>query len=65
MSEGDILSIQDREIGLGESAEVRINIARLPTHTEIDLPIYIFRGAKPGPSLLITASMHGDEINGT
>jgi predicted deacylase len=57
--------IQDREIGLGESAEVLVKIARLPTHTEIDMPVYVFRGKEPGPSLLLTASMHGDEVNGT
>ena len=49
----------------GERAEVRLNIAKLPSHTEIDLALFVYRGKEPGPTLLLTASLHGDEVNGT
>jgi len=48
----------------GEFREIDINIARLPSHTVIDTPIYVSRGPEDGPVLALTAGMHGDEING-
>jgi len=48
----------------GQEVNIDISISRLPTHTLIDLPVYVFRGKKEGPSLLLTAGIHGDEING-
>lgn len=56
--------INGTEINKGESKEVNLNIAKLPTHTMIDLPIHVYRAKKNGPILLITAGLHGDEING-
>lgn len=48
----------------GEFTEININIARLPSHTIIETPIYVSRGLEDGPVLALTAGMHGDEING-
>lgn len=48
----------------GEFKEIDINIARLPSHTIIDTPIYVSRGLEDGPVLALIAGMHGDEING-
>ncbi|HET6565040.1 MAG TPA: succinylglutamate desuccinylase/aspartoacylase family protein [Xanthomonadales bacterium] len=31
----------------------------------LDSPVFVARGAKQGPTLCITAGIHGDEINGT
>lgn len=59
------LVIQDYEILPGERKEISLTIARLPTHTEIHLPVYVFRGRNAGPVLLVTSSLHGDEVNGT
>lgn len=59
-----ILTINEVEIGLGEHKKVNINIARLPTYTNIDLAVHVSRGKKDGPVLLLTGGLHGDEING-
>jgi predicted deacylase len=56
--------IAGQEIMPGEFREIDINIARLPSHTVIDTPIYVSRGEVDGPVLALTAGMHGDEING-
>jgi predicted deacylase len=56
--------IGGEKIGPGEFRNVNINIARLPSHTQIDTPMYIYRGKKDGPTLALMAGMHGDEING-
>lgn len=60
----EVLSINRKKIGLGEQAEIFLKIARLPTYTTIDLPVYVFRGEEDGPVLLLTGGLHGDEING-
>lgn len=59
------LVIQDFEILPGERKDLFLTIARLPTHTEVQLPVYVFRGNHHGPVLLLTSSLHGDEVNGT
>lgn len=56
--------IAGSEIKPGEFKEININIARLPSHTLIDTPIYVSRGDEDGPVLALMAGMHGDEING-
>lgn len=58
------IKIAGHEIRPGEFKEIDINIARLPSHTLIDTPIYVSRGLEDGPVLALTAGMHGDEING-
>jgi len=58
------ITIAGHEIHPGEFKEIDINIARLPSHTVIDTPIYVSRGLEDGPVLALTAGMHGDEING-
>jgi len=39
-------------------------LAKLPSGTVIDLPVYIFRSKKKGPTVLLSGGLHGDEING-
>jgi len=39
-------------------------IAKLHTTTNVDVPVIIERSKKPGPTVLITAGIHGDEVNG-
>lgn len=48
----------------GENQLIDFNIAKLPSGTAIDLPVYMFRSKNPGPSLLLIGGLHGDEING-
>ncbi|MCC5933103.1 MAG: succinylglutamate desuccinylase/aspartoacylase family protein [Balneolales bacterium] len=60
----DIFEMKGQRVKPGDSAVISFRIARLPTHTQIDLPVYIFRGAEAGPVLLLTAGLHGNEING-
>ncbi len=56
--------IAGQEIAPGEFKEININIARLPSHTQIETPIYVSRSREDGPILGLIAGMHGDEING-
>ncbi len=61
--EQDIVILNER-IALGESKIVDFSIAKLYTATKVEIPIIIERSKIPGPTVLITAGIHGDEING-
>ncbi|MEL7834683.1 succinylglutamate desuccinylase/aspartoacylase family protein [Fodinibius sp. Rm-B-1B1-1] len=60
----DTITINDHEVAPGEQKEIQLNIARLPTYTNIDLPVHVFRSKEDGPTLLLTGGLHGDELNG-
>lgn len=49
----------------GEEKKIDVNIARLPSHSAIDISITVSRAKKPGPVLLLMGGLHGDEINGS
>lgn len=48
----------------GESKEVSFDLAKLHTTSTVDVPIIIERAKQPGPTILFTAGIHGDEVNG-
>lgn len=48
----------------GQSINIEIAIARLPSHTLIHLPVFIRSSKEGGPVVLISGGVHGDEING-
>ncbi len=56
--------INKEEIKPGETRSVEVNIAKLPSHSSIDLSITVSRAKKKGPVLLLSGGLHGDEING-
>lgn len=64
MSEKEVLEILGVKVALGESKTVYFNVAKLHTQNKIDVPVIIERSKKAGPTVLITAGIHGDEING-
>ncbi len=61
--ERDIVILNER-IALGESRTVDFSIAKLYTSTKVEIPIIVERSKIPGPTVLLTAAIHGDEING-
>ena len=63
-NENKTIVINGDEIKPGENKLVKINISRLPTGTLIDIPVHVFNAKKPGPTILLQAGLHGDEING-
>ena len=56
--------INGRTIGLGEQEMTRLNISTLPSGTNISIPVHVFRAPEDGPTILLMAGMHGDEVNG-
>lgn len=58
------ITILGETIEPGKSYELNFDVAKLHTASSIDVPIIIERSKKPGPTVLFTAGIHGDEING-
>ncbi|MFK7796660.1 MAG: succinylglutamate desuccinylase/aspartoacylase family protein [Aureispira sp.] len=54
----------DVDIAKGEHKIVNLDIARLHTGTTLNVPVIIERGLEDGPCVLLTAGIHGDEMNG-
>lgn len=57
-------SILGQEVLPGTGVELSMNVAKLHTHTPVQVPVFVERAEKDGPVLLLMAGMHGDEING-
>ena len=62
--DNDILTILGVSINPGESKEVNFDVANLHTSSPVNVPVIIERSKKPGPTVLFTAGIHGDEVNG-
>ncbi|WP_179339324.1 succinylglutamate desuccinylase/aspartoacylase family protein [Winogradskyella ludwigii] len=60
----NVLNILGTAVAPGKSAIVNFEVAKLHTRNTLEVPIIIERSKKPGPTVLMTAGIHGDEING-
>lgn len=58
------MKILGTEILPGSSHYLNMDIARLHTHTKIEVPVIVERAKTDGPCLLILGGIHGNEING-
>jgi len=58
------MTIQNNTIEPGQNAALRLSVGRLPSDTKIYLNVNVFRSKAAGPSVLLMAGVHGDEING-
>jgi predicted deacylase len=56
--------ILGEEIPPGKGAELNLDVARLHTRTPIQVPVIVRRAKVEGPTVLLMAGLHGDELNG-
>lgn len=56
--------IGGQSIAPGNRLRFEIPVARLPTGTHITLPIEVLHGPFEGPTVWVSAAIHGDELNG-
>jgi predicted deacylase len=54
----------NQKFSSGSRGVVEFDVARLPSGTLIHMPVHVFHGLKPGPVVLLSGGLHGDEING-
>ena len=58
------LTLLGEEIKAGTSRELNFSLAKLHTNTPVAVPIFVERSLYEGPTVLFTAGIHGDEVNG-
>jgi len=58
------LTIGETTVPRGERRRLQLPASRLPTQTQLYLPIEVVHGRRPGPRLWLSAAIHGDELNG-
>lgn len=59
------LTILGETILPGQGKTINMEIARLHTMTKLKVPVIVERAKADGPVVLLSAGLHGDEINGT
>ncbi|HEY0974528.1 MAG TPA: succinylglutamate desuccinylase/aspartoacylase family protein [Solimonas sp.] len=64
MSRQAVFAIGGVEVRHGETRSLQIPVANLYTNTPVTLPVRVVRGRAPGPTLFVSAALHGDEIIG-
>ncbi len=60
----DPIEIEGNQIFPGQDLEVKIPVAKMPSDTRLYMHTFIYRSVNKGPTVLILAGIHGDEING-
>lgn len=60
----DTLTIGGFDVAPGSCVQMKIPIVRLYTDTDISMPVHVLRGRQAGPTLFVSAAVHGDELNG-
>lgn len=58
------LTIGGHDIPLGKTVQIELPVVRLYTDTDICMPVHVIRARKPGPTMFVSAAVHGDELNG-
>lgn len=59
-----LLKIDGQEIPQGKVTRIDMPVAKLYTDTDVSMPIHITRSHQPGPTVFVSAAVHGDELNG-
>ncbi|MFT5753093.1 MAG: putative deacylase [Flavobacterium sp.] len=65
MEKNKVIELLGERILPGESKTIDVEIAKLHTMTKLKVPVIIERSKIDGPTVLFSACLHGDEINGT
>lgn len=56
--------IGERAVAPGRRAVVDLPIAMLSNHTPVVLSVLVIHGRRPGPTVFVSAALHGDEVLG-
>lgn len=65
MARSKPLRIGSKTIAKGRSVSIQLPVSQRYTGDKIRIPIRVIRAAETGPTVLICAAVHGDEVNGT
>lgn len=58
------ITIGEHVIAPGTSVKLEIPVAQLCTGTPVGMPVHVIRSRREGPTVFVSAAIHGDELNG-
>lgn len=61
---GQTITVGGQEVAPGTRKTIELAVANLYTHTHLNMPVHVVNGRRDGPTLFLTAAIHGDELNG-
>lgn len=61
----DLFEIGGQTVAPGETSDIAIPISDLPAGMQANMEIRILHGKRAGPTIFVSAAIHGDEIIGT
>ncbi len=64
MTRNKDIQIGDAVVRPGEKTDLLLPVANLYTATSLGMPVQVIAGRKAGPTLFVSAAIHGDELNG-
>jgi predicted deacylase len=64
MQKSQTICVGGVSIPPGTRTMVDLRVADLYTHTPLTMPVHVVNGRRAGPTLFLTAAVHGDELNG-
>jgi predicted deacylase len=64
LAPGEAFVMGGRTVGAGERARLELPVVNLYTSAPVMLPVVVVRGKDPGPTVFVSAALHGDEIIG-
>ncbi len=64
MSDASEFQIGGQTVLPGETRNINLFVAKLYDFTDMYMPIKVIRGKEDGPTLFVSATIHGDEVNG-
>ncbi|MCV2892630.1 succinylglutamate desuccinylase/aspartoacylase family protein [Lentibacter sp. XHP0401] len=64
MTKRQSFEIAGERVGAGERRTVNIPVSTLSDHTPVTLSAHVLHGKKDGPTIFISAGIHGDEVIG-
>lgn len=64
MAKNKSIKIGETLVAPGQRANINLPVADLYTATPLSMPMQVICGRKAGPTLFVSAAIHGDELNG-
>jgi len=64
MAKNKPITIGEVVVNPGERVNINLPVADLYTSTPLSMPIQVICGRRDGPTLFVSAAVHGDELNG-
>ena len=64
MERNQPIQLFDHVIAPGETQVIELPVSKMIGNSQVSMPLIVIHGRYKGPRLLITAAIHGDELNG-